>query len=218
MPFNQKIKKYTLLVGVLFLFPASLIYFLGNMGTHHFASLPYFGPPSIDTLTGDTTHYRLPHFELTNHQGLVYNSDSLEGEHWVAVFISLDSPHLKKITKRLMELNFRTKGKKGVKIICFSTNPAFDQPAELAKYMSHHQRYNANYEKWQYLTGDSASMQAVIQKGFMLNDYQNTAQLWLVDRTGHLRGRYNGNREDEIGRAVEDISLLLKEDEINAQQ
>lgn len=203
-------KKYTLILGVLFLFPLSLVLFFGVFTKHNFNSLPYFGPHEV-AAPGDTAFYRLPPFELINHNAEIITLDSLRGKVWLAAFYATNSPHIRKITGRLLWPNFRYRGQEDIAIVSFTLDPAYDQPEVMKAYIEQTTQYNVFPNKWQFLTGDSAYLFNYLETGFLLDDPMHTATLWLVDTEGRLRGKYNGNLEEDVRDAIEDIALLKKE-------
>jgi len=203
-------KKYTLILGVLFLFPLSLVLFFGVFTKHNFNSLPYFGPHEVNA-PGDTAYYKLPPFALTNHNNEVVTLDSLQGKVWLAAFYATNSPHIRKITGRLLWPNFRYRGQEDIAIVSFTLDPKHDQPEVMRTYIEQTTQYNVFPKKWEYLTGDSAYLFNYYRDAFLLDDPMHTATLWLVDTEGHLRGQYNGNLEEDVRDAIEDIALLKKE-------
>lgn len=211
---SSRIKKYILLTGVLFLFPLSLILFFGVFTKHSFNTLPYVGTHTVAPNGTDTVYYRLPDFKFENHDGDNITLKDLEGKVWLAAFYGTSSPHIKKITKRLLWPNFRYRAKSDIVIVSFSLDPAHDTPAVLHAYVKQMTRYNDHPGKWQFLRGDSLEMINFIRDGFHIDDPTNTAYMYLVDTQGHLRGKYNGNLEEEIRDAIEDIALLKKEMDI----
>lgn len=211
---SSRIKKYILLAGVLFLFPLSLILFFGVFTKHSFNTLPYYGPHQLVTGNDDTLFYQLPNFQFTNHEGQLITLDSLQGKVWLAAFYGTSSPHIKKITKRLLWPNFRYRAKSDILIVSFSLDPEHDSQEVLQSYVKQMTRYNEHPGKWQFLRGDSLEMIQYVREGFLIDDPQHTAILYLVDAAGHLRGKYNGNLEEDIRDAIEDIALLKKEMDI----
>lgn len=207
---KNSLKKYILLLGVLFLFPLSLVLFFGVFTKHNFNSLPYFGPHEVSA-PGDTAFYKLPPFELVNHNAEVITLDSLSGKVWLAAFYATNSPHIRKITGRLLWPNFRYRGQEDIAIVSFTLDPAHDTPEVMKAYIDQTTQYNVFPNKWQYLTGDSAYLFKYYESGFLLDDPMHTATLWLVDTEGRLRGKYNGNLEEDVRDAIEDIALLKKE-------
>lgn len=216
MSFKKNIKKYTLLIGVLFLFPLGLLLFFGVYTDHHFNTLPYYGPKELAGT--DTVYHTLPSFQFTNQSGEVFNNDSLEGKVWLAAFFATNSPNIKKITKRLLWPNFRYRGEDDVVLVCFTLDADHDTPEVLQEYVQQMELYNDFPGKWQFLTGEQDKIDQFIAEGFEIEDTEYNAWFYLVDTEGHLRGKYNGNFEEQVKDAIEDIALLKKEIDIAAYE
>lgn len=212
----SKVKKVAGLLGILLLFPLTFILVFSSM-EHKFDSLPYFGETLVvermenGSKVADSIYYQLPDFTLINQDGIEFSSDSLKGKVYLAAFFSTGSPYIAKITKRLLHANFRYRNEEDVAIICFTLDPANDKPEVLKEYTD---ELRVNTEKFQFLTSADSSILELVKDGFLIDDYQNTSRIWLVDTEGHLRGKYDGNKEEEIQRATEDVALLKKEIDI----
>lgn len=218
MKSNNTVKKYTFLVGVLFLFPLSLVLIFGVFGEHRFNTLPYYGEHTADAATGDSVYFKLPNFEFTNHLNQPFALDSLKGKVWMASFYSTNSPHIKKITARLLWPNWRYRGESDIVIVSFTLDPEHDTPEVLNDYVTQMTAYNDFEGKWQFLTGERDTLLTYLDQAFGLDDPERNAFMYLVDTEGHIRGRYNANFEEQIKDAIEDIALLKKELDIRAYE
>lgn len=207
---NKKLKKYILLVGMLFFIPLILLIVLGPMGKHNFSEPLYFGP-ACDTgcVTSD---YQIPDFAFTNQENELVNRDSLMGKIWVAAFVDFEDPNLPKITERLLIPNFKFRMEPDIYIVCFDPN-GYQDSAAVQAYVTQNLRYSNNKKKWQILQGDSASMAAFVRNGFLINDLKNEAVFRVVDEGGHIRGLY-GNTEYHFENLMEDIAILNKKRKI----
>lgn len=205
---KQSIKKYTVLIGILFLFPLSWLMFFGVFSKHSFNTLPYLDFKVVGT---DTIPAALPEFTLIDQEGDTFYSDSLKGNVWLAAFYGTNNPYVAKITKRLLWPNFRYREEEDILLVSFSMDTEHDQPEVLKQYVDDATKYHRFDRQWHFLTGDQTVIHNLLKDGFKQADIENTSAVFLVDDKGHVRGRYDGNREDEIKNAIEDIALLKKE-------
>ena len=207
-------KKYAGLLGILLLFPLTFLVVFNSM-EHRFDSLPYFGNHAVLSEAAgenDTLYYRLPNFRLTDQNGAVFIGDSLKNRIYLAAFFSTNSPFIAKISRRLLTANFRYRAEEDISIVCFSTDPEHDTPQALNRFTS---ELKVEVPKFVFLTAtDSTDVYGFIRDAFLIEDPLNTSAIWLVDGDGHLRGKYDGNKEEEIQRAIEDIALLKKEKDL----
>jgi cytochrome oxidase Cu insertion factor (SCO1/SenC/PrrC family) len=101
-----------------------------------------------------------------------------------------------------------------VRLVSFSTDPVNDTPGVLKAYGA---RYGAG-EQWTFLTGDKAKMYGLIKNGFKLAidappgaEIIHSTKLMLVDKTGTVRGFYEGTTNDADGQIAADAKKLLGE-------
>jgi|JI9StandDraft_2_1071091.scaffolds.fasta_scaffold19568_2 protein SCO1/2 len=212
----NKMKKYIVLGGMLFLFPLVWFLFFGVFSKHNFSTLPYFSPEAPKG--SPTANYHIPEFAFSNQDGIIVTDDSLKGKVWLAAFYDLANPHLAKITERLLNVNFKYRNEPDIRIVVFSTNSDNDTQPLVQQYVEQNTRYNSFPGKWEFLTGNQEAMNGFIRNGFLIQDLKNDALFRLVDGDGCIRGVY-GNTEyhfvggagDSIPGVIQDIALLKKE-------
>ena len=215
---TSKLKKYILLVGVLFLFPLITILLFSLFSQHHFNTLPYYGPDGVyvvlrdstDELTGiddpvdsmivdptgtydHTQFYTLPEYSLTNHLGNPYGSEQLKGKTYLVMFISSESKYMHLAVKATAPVHFKYRGEEDIELVYITNDPASDTVEKLGAFIDKVDKnddYDFIDDKWQYLTGDSTKIASIRADGFMIPAIEYTAVLWLVDENGHLRGKY----------------------------
>lgn len=207
---NKKLKKYILLVGMLFFIPFTLLIVLGPMGKHNFSEPLYFGP-ACDTGCVNSD-YQIPDFAFVNQNNELINRDSLMGKIWVAAFVDFEDSNLSKITERLLIPNFKFRMEPDIYIVCFDPN-GYSDTAAVQAYVTQNLRYSNNKSKWQFLQGDSASMDSFVRNGFLIQDLKKEAVFRLLDESGHIRGLY-GNTEYHFENLMEDIAILNKKRKI----
>jgi protein SCO1 len=207
---NKKIKKYIRLVGMLFFIPLTLLIVLGPMGKHNFSEPLYFGPVCDTGCV--SSDYQIPDFAFVNQNNELINRDSLMGKIWVAAFVDFEDPNLPKITERLLIPNFKFRMEPDIYIVCFDPN-GYSDTAAVQAYVTQNLRYSNNKSKWQFLQGDSASMDSFVRNGFLIQDLKNEAVFRLLDESGHIRGLY-GNTEYHFENLMEDIAILNKKRKI----
>ena len=202
------------LIAMMLALPLAGLVFFGLLTDHNFKTLPYYtGDAEVEGLSLDAR--RVGPFQLTNHDGEPFHSDSLLGKVWIASFFGTDAPHVAQMTRQLLWPNFRYRDEDDIVMVSFSLSPSHDTPEVLQAYVGRNTRYNGFEGKWQFLTGDSLTLDNVVHEQFMIkrdpSDPNNVATLWLVDAEGFLRGIYYAASENAIRDAVEDIALLKKE-------
>jgi len=171
-------------------------------------------PPTSQALQ---KYWTLPNFSLTERSGQVVGLSDLLGKVWVADFIYTTCPGPCPIlTGRLSELQKAVGGEAGVRLVSISTDPDNDTPETLKAYAD---RFKAG-PHWLFLTGNKDGIYALAREGFKLpiaaaaaagEAIVHSTRLVLVDKTGAVRGFYDGAADVPSQGLVSDIRRLLEE-------
>ena len=164
----------------------------------------------------------LPEFQLTDQSGNSFGLKDLKGKAWIGDFIftrCIGTCPMQTIQK--VQIQDRLKGGpdwKEIRLVTFTVDPENDTPPILQKYADTH---SADSNQWKFLTGSREDLWNLSANGFKLavaEDSKNekmpilhSSRFVLVDRTGKIRGYYDGL--DEKGRAdlIRDLDLILDE-------
>ncbi len=162
---------------------------------------------------------RLPDYELVERDGRTVTPDDLLGSIWIADFIFTrcagPCPVLSLRMRSLQQSIGKYDG--DVKLVSFSVDPTYDQPAVLRAYAK---RYQADSKLWWFLTcSDEASMYELVQKGFLQalapssggSAIIHSTQFVLVDRQGAIRAWYDGLEAASKPLILRDVERLLNE-------
>ena len=153
----------------------------------------------------------IPSFEFTDSDGNLISQEELSGKVWVADFIFTTCTMACPVMTGNMNLIHKAfKNNDKVRIVSISVYPEYDTPEILKEYAS---RYNANTNRWHFLTGPEENVKLVIKNGFKMGDYEDiifhSEKFALVDQNGNIRGYYNGMKTDDIKTLKKDIRVLL---------
>ena len=193
MNFNFRLKIY---IGVAIFLIISLLY----KDSQPVKELPEIG--------------NIPQFEFTNSDGNTVTLDNLKGKVWVADFIfttcTMACPMM---TGNMNIVHKKFKKNDNVRLVSISVYPEFDTPEVLKNYAS---QYDADTEKWLFLTGKEDAVKDIIRDGFKIGDYEDiifhSEKFALVDKKGIIRAYYNGMKSEDMKQLKKDIDVLLKQD------
>jgi protein SCO1/2/putative membrane protein len=147
---------------------------------------------------------RLGGFRLTERSGRVVSDSDLAEQVWVASFIFTHCPlSCPRITSVMKGLQTKLAGS-NVKLVSISVDPDRDTPAVLADYA---RRFEADSERWWFLTGSRDDVVRLVQERFKLGLAQATApeqqagaeaithsdRLALVDRGNRIVAYFDSN-------------------------
>ena len=155
----------------------------------------------------------LPEFALTNQDGKRVTLDDLKGKVWLADFVYTSCPGPCPIISAHMARLQRTLPPEA-RMVSFSTNPENDTPPVLTAYAK---RFGAG-ERWTFLTGPKDEIYDLIEHGFMLPiaapagaQVIHSTRIMLVDKTGAVRGGYDGTTSEPDAQILADVRRLLGE-------
>ena len=156
----------------------------------------------------------IPQFEFTNSDGNTVTLDNLKGKVWVADFIfttcTMACPMM---TGNMNIVHKKFKKNDNVRLVSISVYPEYDTPEVLKNYAS---QYDADTEKWLFLTGKEDAVKDIIRDGFKIGDYEDiifhSEKFALVDKKGIIRAYYNGMKSEDMKQLKKDINALLKQD------
>ena len=156
----------------------------------------------------------VPQFEFTNSDGNIVTLDNLKGKVWVADFIfttcTMACPMM---TGNMNIVHKKFKKNDNVRLVSISVYPEYDTPEVLKNYAS---QYDADTEKWLFLTGKEDAVKDIIKDGFKIGDYEDiifhSEKFALVDKKGIIRAYYNGMKSEDMKQLKKDINALLKQD------
>ena len=106
-----------------------------------------------------------------------------------------------------------------VKFLSMSVTPIIDSVSVLKTYAT---KKGAVEKKWNLTTGDKKHIYELARKSYMAvldegdggaQDFIHTEQFVLIDKKRQIRGFYDGTKQTEIQRIIEDINLLKAEND-----
>jgi protein SCO1/2 len=156
----------------------------------------------------------IPEFEFIDSDGESVSLNTLKGKVWVADFIfttcTMACPMM---TGNMNIIHKKYKKNDDLRLVSISVYPEYDTPEVLKKYAA---QYEANTERWHFLTGKEAVVKKVIKDGFKMGDYEDiifhSEKFALVDKNGLIRSYYNGMKTEDMNKLKKDIDRLLKQD------
>jgi protein SCO1/2 len=158
----------------------------------------------------------VPDFSLTDQTGTTVSKDSLRGNIWIAnFFFSRCQGPCPQLTARMAEMQKALAKAPGVKLVSVTVDPAYDTPEVLRKYG---EEFQADPEKWKFLTGDPEVVKQLVREGFMQmlaeepdGEPVHGTTFVMVDGNGMVRGVYMLEDPDLISKMLLDAGNLLRQ-------
>ena len=209
-----------LILGLLLLVPILIFIFISVFGTHHFSLRTYY--PKLDekgevvyNAAGDTVFLPVPFFELTTEQGSTLTQSDLDNSLYIANFFQPSCQGAcPEVFSQISRVQEAFANNPQINVVSISVTPVADSLQALQQLAD---RYNAIEGKWHLLTGDSAEVRSLLEKGFhqeLVQDGNSVMagnKLLLVDKEKMIRGVYDGADKKEVDRLILEINVLLDE-------
>ncbi len=160
----------------------------------------------------------VPAMELTERSGENMSLGDLRGKIWVANFIFTKcAGTCQMMSSKLADMQKSLRKAGDVSLVSISVDPKNDTPEQLAKFAD---QYNADPDRWLFLTGDNEKVQDLAKNTFKLAVQEGTdpsepiihsTRYVLVDAKGSIRGYYDSKEAEAHQKLLTDIGLLMRE-------
>lgn len=164
--------------------------------------------------------HRVAPFSFTNQLGETITEKNTEGKIYVVeYFFATCEGICPKMNENLNTVYQQFKGNSEVLFLSHTVDPDLDTPAALKAYGL---QFEADPKQWFFLTGDKKALYDQARYSYLISAQDDTAgvsidkdfihdnHFILVDRSGRIRGEYDGLITTEMTRLVADINTLLK--------
>ena len=210
------------------IFPLSILYYLSGAGDYLIKIQKYY--PKVDSsmtagvMNYDTSFYTIPEFSLLNNTGDSLFREDLNGQFMVVDFFFTRCPTIcPQMSSSMYDVQEKFEKIDDVKLLSVSIDSEYDRPDVLSRYA---RKYDANPDKWFFLTGDKNKIHNLASEGFKLSAVQESEgieithsdRLVLIDKEGIIRGYYHGTDDDEVDKLIVELRMLIKESRINNEQ
>jgi protein SCO1 len=165
----------------------------------------------------------LPSFTLTNQLGArVTPADFSNKVSVIDVVFTRCAGPCPEMTKRMSQLQRAIPADLPVKLVTVTTDPEYDTPEVLKRYAT---RYNANGDRWWFLTGNKSDVALLAREGLKLvaqeskpEERINDADLFihstvfvLLDKKGRLRGSIESTEPNFNNKVLQAVRKLARE-------
>ena len=194
------------------------------------------GTPENAVFAGqDRIYGAVPEFSFVERSGRQVRLSDLRGKVWIANFFYSQCTETCPIqTANMAALQNEFAREPDVRFVSISVDPEHDTPAFLSEYA---RRYNADPERWLFVTGVKDEIYRLASDGFRLGVAErpfeeehvhpdgtvhihktaagervmHSSRFVLVDRQARIRGYFRGNDADSLQRLRPAVKKLLAE-------
>lgn len=159
-------------------------------------------------------------FRFENQDKKIVTDQDLDGKVYVAEYFFTTCPNICPMMNNNMKKVYeKYKNEEGFIILSHTCNPETDSAARLKYYADSMQ---VDTRRWWFLTGRKDSLYNTARMSYLLDDPKNNLQkiedqfmhtqfFALVDKSGQVRRIYDGLKQKEVDKLIDDIPVLLKE-------
>ena len=179
--------------------------------------LPIFGERNVEGK--DTVYHTIAHFEFVNQDSATITNDTFKDKIYVADFFFTSCRTICPIMKTQMLRVYDTiQNKSDVLILSHTIDPEYDTVALLHDFAK---RLGVDSKKWHFVTGVKDSIYKIAQTSYFATAMEDKTEpdgfihsgaFLLIDKSGRIRGKYDGTKEEEVNRLIGDIERLRTED------
>ncbi|MGS0524519.1 SCO family protein [Zobellia nedashkovskayae] len=205
-------------IGILVVAFSVLIYLVNRKSELPILNPSDFNPELVDaSLQNEAKVHNVADFELLNQNGETITQANYENKVYVADFFFTRCPSICPVMSNNIEkLQNTFIDNTIVMFLSLSVTPKLDSIPVLKEYA---QKHNAIDGKWNITTGEKKHIYNLARKSYFavvnegdggLQDFIHTPNFILVDTKKQIRGVYDGTKEQEIQRLINDIKLLIQ--------
>ncbi|HTU24653.1 MAG TPA: SCO family protein [Pirellulales bacterium] len=146
-------------------------------------------------------------FELTDQTGQPFGTAELRGKVWMASFFFASCPGACRQLNQVLE-GVVAETPADVMLVSLTCDPETDTPEVLTRYGA---IFHADPARWRFLTGKLAELTRVSVKVFQvsLEKQSHSFRVFVVDRSGHIRGNFMMLQNGAIDRPQVEKMLAL---------
>jgi protein SCO1/2 len=191
--------------------------FLVVLGCQQEKKLPFLGPKEVRE-QGDTLYHKIPDFKFLNQDSLWVSQKDMAGKIYVADFFFTTCPTIcPKMKTQLLRIYDKFAEDDRVRILSHTIDPEYDGVRVLKEYAK---KLNITSPRWNLVTGKKSDIYRLGEKSYMVTaqedaneegGFVHSGAFILVDKNRHVRGIYDGTKEEDVNHLIEDMTLLLKE-------
>lgn len=178
--------------------------------------LPIFGEREV---TGqDTVYHKIAEFKFVNQDSAFVTNETFKGKIYITDFFFTSCRTICPIMKTQMHRVYEAvENDPEVLILSHTIDPEYDTVGLLHDFAD---RLGVKSSKWHFVTGDKDAIYDIAQKSYFATAMEDKSEpdgfihsgaFLLIDKEQRIRGKYDGTKEEDVNRLLEDIKKLKEE-------
>ncbi|MDF9796171.1 protein SCO1/2 [Catalinimonas alkaloidigena] len=195
-----------------------------DSGKTESSSLPYLGRHNYvektinDQSVVDTIYHQVSDFRFVDQDSSVITPSTFDDKIYVADFFFTSCPTICPVMKtQMLRVYEAFKEEDEVVLLSHTIDPQHDTVALLHDYA---ERLGVSSDKWHFVTGEKEKIYEMGLNSYMVTAMEDDEEpggfihsgaFILVDKEGHVRGMYDGTKEEKVDILIKDMEKLLNE-------
>jgi len=181
--------------------------------------LPIFGEREVSGT--DTIYHTIADFKFVDQDSSFVTNETFKDKIYITDFFFTSCRTICPIMKtQMLRVYDSIKNEPDVLILSHTIDPEYDTVALLHDFAN---RLGVTSDKWHFVTGNQEDIFKIAQTSYFstaLTDntepdgYIHSGAFLLIDNQRRIRGKYDGTKEEDVNRLIEDIRKLRRESEV----
>lgn len=178
--------------------------------------LPIFGERMVEG--ADTIYHTIDDFRFVDQDSNIVTQETFRDKIYVADFFFTSCRTICPVMKtQMLRVYDSIKDEGDVLLLSHTIDPEYDTVGLLHDYA---ERLGVSSDKWRFVTGNQEDIFNIAQTSYFAtaladntepDGYIHSGAFLLIDKDRRIRGKYDGTKEDDVNRLLEDIETLRKE-------
>jgi protein SCO1/2 len=212
---NHLYHKAESLIAFCFLLFA-FVAFLSGCSKKEEHKLPILGSREVEG--NDTVYHTIAPFRFVDQDSSIVTNETFKDKIYVADFFFTSCRTICPIMKtQMVRVYDSIQNDNDVLLLSHTIDPKYDTVALLHDFA---ERLGVKSNKWHFVTGSQDSIYKIAQTSYFATALEDKTEpdgfihngaFLLIDKERRIRGKYDGTKEDDVNRLLEDIKKLRKE-------
>ena len=178
--------------------------------------LPIYGEREFNGT--DTVYHTIGKFQFVDQDSTEITEHTFDGKIYVADFFFTSCRTICPIMKtQMVRVYDSIENDPDVLLLSHTIDPEYDTVGKLHDFA---ERLGVKSSKWHFVTGNKDSIYHVAEKGYFATAMEDKTEpdgfihsgaFLLIDKEKRIRGKYDGTKEEDVNRLLEDIQRLKEE-------
>ncbi len=195
---------------------ALILSLLASCTTRKSAPLPIYG--ERDVVGSDTMYHKIDSFSFVDQDSVIITNETFNGKIYIADFFFTSCRTICPIMKtQMLRVYDSVQNDAEVLLLSHTIDPEYDTVRLLHDYA---ERLGVKSDKWHFVTGNKDDIYRIAQTSYFATALEDSAEpdgfihsgaFLLIDPQRRIRGKYDGTKEEDVNRLLEDIRRLKAE-------